>query len=167
MLQSYLLPSLRVLDKMPALKTCVWMAMPPTAFLSLASLLTYLVFRLVFLATAKQVEQQNFEDATLNRLRTLALPWIFFGLELIILRKSLKDERYLLRSLLIRQFINSAKCHSISSSNLCHQASCSGKTVLDRRRCPKYRRTYHNLQRGRRRGYGYSESCLCSRLPGR
>lgn len=101
MLKSYLLPFIRVLDKMPALKTCVWMAMPPTAFLSLASLLTYLVFRLVFLVTAKEVERQNPEDATLNRLRTLALPWIFFGLELVILRKHRGDERHLAGSLLI------------------------------------------------------------------
>lgn len=60
--------------------------MPPTAFLSLASLLTYLVFRLVYLATAEQVGRQHSDDATFNRLRTLALPWIFFGLEMIILR---------------------------------------------------------------------------------
>lgn len=61
--------------------------MPPTAFLSLASLLTYLVFRLIYLTTAEQVERKHPEDATHNKLRTLALPWIFFGLEMIILRK--------------------------------------------------------------------------------
>ena len=82
------LPFLRILDKMPALKTCAWMAMPPTALISLASLLTYLTFRLVFLVTAEQVERRHAEEATLNQLRTLALPWIFFGLELIILCES-------------------------------------------------------------------------------
>ena len=72
---------------MPALKSYLWWAMPPTAFLSLASLLTYLVFRIVYLATAEQVQRKHSEDATFNRLRTLALPWIFFVLEMIILRK--------------------------------------------------------------------------------
>jgi len=72
---------------MPTLKSYLWWAMPPTAFLSLASLLTYLVFRIVYLATAEQVQRKHSEDATFNRLRTLALPWIFFVLEMIILRK--------------------------------------------------------------------------------
>ncbi|KAM0708792.1 hypothetical protein Q7P35_005445 [Cladosporium inversicolor] len=70
---------------MSALKSYLWWAMPPTAFLSLVSLLSYLVFRIVYLATAEQVQRKHSEDATFNRLRTLALPWIFFVLELIIL----------------------------------------------------------------------------------
>ena len=81
------LTNYRTLSTMPALKSYLWWAMPPTAFLSLASLLTYLVFRLVYLATAEQVQRNHSEDATFNRLRTLALPWIFFVFELIILRK--------------------------------------------------------------------------------
>ena len=72
---------------MPALKSYLWWSMPSTAFLSLASLLTYLVFRLVYLAAAEQVQRNHSEDAAFNRLRTLALPWIFFFLELILLRK--------------------------------------------------------------------------------
>lgn len=71
----------------PALKKCLWLAMPPTAFLSLASLLTYLVFRLTYLITAKQALREQPEDATL---RSMALPWIFFGLEIIILRKAFR-----------------------------------------------------------------------------
>lgn len=81
------LTNYRIPKTMPALKSYLWWAMPPTAFLSLASLLTYLVFRIVYLATAEQVQRKHSEDATFNRLRTLALPWIFFVLELIILRK--------------------------------------------------------------------------------
>lgn len=72
----------------PALKKCLWLAMPPTAFLSLISLLTYVVFRLIYLLTAEQVLREQPEDATTSRLRTLALPWIFFGLEIIILSKA-------------------------------------------------------------------------------
>jgi hypothetical protein len=62
--------------------------MPPTAFLSLTSLLTYLVFRLIYLTTAEEVGRRHPDDAKYNRLRVLALPWIFFGLEMMILRKS-------------------------------------------------------------------------------
>ena len=72
---------------MPNLKSYLWWAMPPTALLSLASLLTYFVFRLVYLATAEQVQRKHSEDASFHRLRSLALPWIFFGLEMIILRR--------------------------------------------------------------------------------
>jgi hypothetical protein len=62
------------------------LAMPPTALLSLASLLTYLAFRLVYLAKALNVTGSSQDgDATNVELRTLALPWIFFGLEMIIL----------------------------------------------------------------------------------
>lgn len=72
---------------MAAFKSCLWLAMPPTAFLSLTSLLTYLVFRLYYLSTAKPAEVDPSNDAlAAPRLRTVALPWIFFGLEFIILR---------------------------------------------------------------------------------
>jgi hypothetical protein len=85
------LTNYRTPRKMSNLKSYLWWAMPPTAFLSLASLLTYLVFRIVYLATAEQVQRKHSEDATFNRLRTLALPWIFFVLEMIILRELLSN----------------------------------------------------------------------------
>jgi uncharacterized membrane protein len=79
---------------MPALKSYLWWAMSPTAFLSLTSLLTYLVFRIVYLATAGDHQQERSENGTFNhRLRTVALPWIFFGLEIIILREYLLHSR--------------------------------------------------------------------------
>ena len=71
---------------MPESKVCLWLAMPPTALLSFASLLTYLAFRLKYLATARGVTGSTEDgDATNIGLRTLALPWIFFGLEMVIL----------------------------------------------------------------------------------
>jgi hypothetical protein len=66
--------------------------MPPTALLSLASLLTYLAFRLMYLATARNVTgNSQDEGASSIQLRTLALPWIFFGLEMIILCMSTRS----------------------------------------------------------------------------
>jgi hypothetical protein len=71
---------------MPDTRSCLWLAMPPTALLSLASLLTYLAFRITYLATARSANgNSQDEDAVNVQLRTLALPWIFFGLEMIIL----------------------------------------------------------------------------------
>jgi hypothetical protein len=68
-------------------KSLLWVAMPPTAFLSLASLLTYLAFRLYCLATPEHVEHDSpSNNGNTKRLRTVALPWVFFGLELLILR---------------------------------------------------------------------------------
>lgn len=65
----------------------LWMAMPPTAFLSLATLLTYLLFRLIYLATApKAIRNHPHEGGTIDPLRTFVLPWLFFGLELLVLR---------------------------------------------------------------------------------
>jgi hypothetical protein len=80
---------------MPDTRSCLWLAMPPTALLSLASLLTYLAFRLMYLATARNVtgSSQN-EDAANIQLRTLALPWIFFGLEMIILCMNTRSQRH-------------------------------------------------------------------------
>lgn len=80
---------------MAAFKSYLWMAMPPTAFLSLASLLTYLVFRLYYLATAKAGDiDPSSDELAAPRLRTVALPWIFFGLEFIILGISTSDSTY-------------------------------------------------------------------------
>lgn len=58
--------------------TFAWWAMPPTAFLSLSTLLTYLGFRVCYLSQAHHAEDAN--------LRSLALPWIFLALELLLLR---------------------------------------------------------------------------------
>lgn len=71
---------------MAPFRPSLWFAMPPTAFLSLASLLTYLVFRIYYLSTAEPAESDPSNDELrAPRLRTVALPWIFFGLEFIIL----------------------------------------------------------------------------------
>jgi hypothetical protein len=83
---------------MPDTRSCLWLAMPPTALLSLASLFTYLAFRLMYLATARSVPgNSQDEDAVNVQLRTLALPWIFFGLEMIILCTSTQIQQRNLR----------------------------------------------------------------------
>ena len=118
---------------MPNLKSYLWWAMPPTAFLSLASLLTYLVFRIVYLATAEQVERKQSEDATFNRLRTLALPWIFFVLEMIILLKLPSNSSSLSIDgckTLTRSSARSTKCHPILNPDSCHQARRTRETIL-------------------------------------
>ena len=80
---------------MPDTRSCLWLAMPPTALLSLASLLTYLAFRLMYLATARNVTGKSQDgDATHVQLRTLALPWIFFVLEMIILCMNTRSQRH-------------------------------------------------------------------------
>jgi hypothetical protein len=120
-------------SKMPNLKSYLWWAMPPTAFLSLASLLTYLVFRIVYLATAEQVERRHSEDATFNRLRTLALPWIFFVLEMIILRKLPSNSISLSIDgckTLTRSSARSTKCHPILHPDSCYQARSTRETIL-------------------------------------
>jgi hypothetical protein len=116
------LTNYRTPRKMSNLKSYLWWAMPPTAFLSLASLLTYLVFRIVYLATAEQVQRKHSEDATFNRLRTLALPWIFFVLEMIILRELLSNSSslsipavpnaipYFIRILAIKPEVREKRC---------------------------------------------------------
>ena len=72
---------------MSGFKSLLWVAMPPSAILSLASLLTYLAFRLYYLTTSKQEDRGNSSnDVDKKQLRTVVLPWILFGLELMILR---------------------------------------------------------------------------------
>lgn len=73
---------------MPELKMFIWMAMPPTAFLSLASLLTYVAFRLHYLASTPPTELNHLQsNGNINSLRSAVLPWAFFGFELLILSK--------------------------------------------------------------------------------
>lgn len=79
---------------MAPFRSCLWLAMLPTAFLSLASLLTYLVFRIYYLSTAEPAESDPSNDELrAPRLRTVALPWVFFGLEFIILSMLITRQR--------------------------------------------------------------------------
>lgn len=152
---------------MPDTRSCLWLAMPPTALLSLASLLTYLAFRLMYLATARNATgNSQDEDATRTQLRTLALPWIFFGLELIILRMSTRSQlRHRTTSPLNN--ICSTQRATIHNSNHSHQAGHSRKATFSRRRCPERGRTHHNLQRGPASCHGHCQGCMRSRLPSR
>lgn len=146
-------------------KVCLWLAMPPTALLSLASLLTYLAFRLKYLATARGVtESPDDEDATNIGLRTLALPWIFFGLEMVILCMSTLVQSRILHYRYTAN-IYSTQCDSIPSSNPDHQACSPRETTLGRRRCSERGRTHHDLQRGRASCDGYCQGGVRSRLP--
>jgi len=127
----------RTLSTMPALKSYLWWAMSPTAFLSLASLLTYLVFRIVYLATAGQYQQEHSQDGVINnRLRTVALPWIFFGLEIIILREYPLHSRSIhvdFSEALTLSSLYSTERNPIPAPDHCHQTSSPRETILGRR----------------------------------
>ena len=120
---------------MPELRSCLWLAMPPTALLSLASLITYLAFRLAYLATARNVTESSQDgDASNVKLRTLALPWIFFGLEMIILCMSTPGS-----SSTSYNWLNantpSTQCDPIHSPDPSDQACRPRKTTCSWRRC--------------------------------
>ena len=149
---------------MPDTKSCLWLAMPPTALLSLASLFTYLAFRLMYLATARNVTgNSQDEGASSIQLRTLALPWIFFGLELIILCMSTRSRRIVTRHQ--HTDVDSTKRAAIPDPDPSHQAGHPRKATSSRRRCPKRGRTHHDMQRGLASCHGHRQGCMRSRLP--
>jgi hypothetical protein len=152
---------------MPDTRSCLWLAMPPTALLSLASLLTYLAFRLMYLATARNVTGNPQDaDASSIQLRTLALPWIFFGLELVILCMSTRSRRSD-PSLWHTTNIYSTQRATIHTPDHSNQASHPRKATPNRRRCPERGRTHHDLQRGPASCHGHCQGCMRSRLPSR
>jgi hypothetical protein len=155
----------RTFETMPDTRSCLWLAMPPTALLCLASLLTYLAFRLTYLATARNIagNSQN-GDAANIQLRTLALPWIFFVLEMIILCMNTRSQQNNLRHWYMANNPSTQRA-TIHAPNHSHQTGHPRTTTSTQRRCSKCGRPDHDLQRGPGSCHGHCQGCVCSRLP--
>ena len=64
----------------------IWSLMPPTASISLFSLLLYFGYRLKCLITAQQSINRRTDARPVDGGQSIALAWVFFALELLTLR---------------------------------------------------------------------------------